>query len=345
MAIAGDGAFRRNDLYGRSNDMGYSGALSFLRRKYTRDLSGVDVAVTGIPFDCATSNRPGTRFGPRGIRAASTEVAALDGFPFNFNPFDFLAVVDYGDVWLDYGYPQHVVEKIQRHADKILSAGTSMLSFGGDHFITYPLLCAHAKVHGPISLVHFDAHSDTWEDDGERLDHGSMFLRAAREGVVVPEKSVQIGIRTQNDCTHGFNILHAPWVHSQGVEATIDKIYQCVGRENPVYITFDIDCLDPAFAPGTGTPVVGGLSTAQALGILRSLGELNLIGMDIVEVAPVYDNAEITALAAATIGHDYLCLLAQKKGAGSRVIGTRLDEKVSETASNQVRAESGGEEI
>jgi len=150
MNTVGDGAFRREDLCGRSNDMGFSGALSFLLRKYTRDLTGVDVAVTGIPFDSATSNRPGARFGPRGIRAASTEVASLDGFPFNFNPFDHLSVVDYGDVWLDYGYPQNLVEKVEKHADTILKQGTSLLSFGGDHFVTYPLLRSHHKIHGPI---------------------------------------------------------------------------------------------------------------------------------------------------------------------------------------------------
>ena len=345
MKQAGDGAFRRDDLYGRSNDMGFSGALSFLRRKYTRDLSGVDVAVTGIPFDWATSNRPGARFGPRGIREASTEVASLDAFPFNFNPFDFLAVIDYGDVWLDYGHPESAAEKIERHARKILESDASMLSFGGDHFVSYPLLRAHAEKHGPISLIHFDAHSDTWEDDGERIDHGSMFLRAAREGIVVPEHSVQIGIRTQNDCTHGFNIFHAPWVHEHGCAAVVEHIRQHVGPDRPAYITFDIDCLDPAFAPGTGTPVAGGLSSAQALQILRSLGELNLVGMDLVEVAPAYDHAGITALAAATLAHDYLCLLAQKKGAKAREIGTVLDEKVSETASNQVRADADEDEI
>jgi agmatinase len=332
MNTVGDGAFRREDLYGRSNDMGFSGARSFLRRKYTRDLTGVDVAVTGIPFDSATSNRPGARFGPRGIRAASTEVASLDGFQFNFNPFDHLSVVDYGDVWLDYGYPQNLVEKVERHADTILKQGTSLLSFGGDHFVTYPLLRSHHKIHGPISLIHFDAHSDTWDDDGERLDHGSMFLRAAREGIIVPEKSVQIGIRTQNNCTHGFNILHAPWIHTHGVQEVNKFIHDIVKSSDPVYITFDVDCLDPAFAPGTGTPVVGGLSTAQALPILHSLGDLNLIGMDIVEVAPAYDHAEITALAAAAIGHDYLCLLAQKNGAQARSIGTKLDEKQSGNA-------------
>ena len=235
--------------------------------------------------------------------------------------------MDYGDVWLDYGFPQNIVDEVEDHADTILEQGTSLLSFGGDHFVTYPLLRSHSKIHGPISLIHFDAHSDTWEDDGDRIDHGSMFLRAAREGIVVPEKSVQIGIRTQNNCTHGFNILHAPWIHSHGVQEVNKFVHDIVKSGDPVYITFDVDCLDPAFAPGTGTPVVGGLSTAQALGILHSLGDLNLIGMDIVEVAPAYDHAEITSLAAATIGHDYLCLLAKKEGAQERIIGTKLDEK------------------
>ena len=326
MHKSGDGAFLSESLYGAADDYSYSGALSFLRRKYTRDLSGVDVAVTGIPFDSATSNRSGARLGPRGIRAASTEVAALDGFPFNFSPFDHLAVIDYGDVLLDYGYPHEVVDKIEQHARVILKSGASMLSFGGDHFVTYPLLRAHAEVHGPLSLLHFDAHSDTWDDDGERLDHGSMFLRAAREGLIVPEQSIQIGLRTQNDSTHGFNILHAPKVHSMGIEAVVEQIYAVIGTEKPVYLTFDIDCLDPAFAPGTGTPVPGGLSSHQALSILREMGNLNLIAMDIVEVAPAYDHAEITALAAATLGHDYLCLLAQKKGAKARTIGAKLDE-------------------
>ena len=240
--------------------------------------------------------------------------------------------MDYGDVWLDYGYPQNGVEKVEKHADTNLKQSTSLLSFGGDHFITYPLLRAHHKVHGTISLIHFDAHSDTWEDDGNRVDHGSMFLRAAREGIVIPEKSVQIGIRTQNYCTHGFNILHAPWVHTHGVQAVIDTIHNVISPDDPVYITFDIDCLDPAFAPGTGTPVVGGLSTIQVLPILQSLGDLNLIGMDIVEVAPVYDHAEITALAAATLGYNYLCLLAQMKGAKAEHIGTILDETPSGSA-------------
>ena len=200
--------------------------------------------------------------------------------------------------------------------------------------ISFPLLLSHKKKHGPISLIHFDARSDTWDDDGNRLDHGSMFLRAARVAIVIPEKSVQIGIRTQNYCTHGFNILYAPWIHEHGVKAVINKIFNVITPSDPVYISFDIDCLDPAFAPGTGTPVVGGLTTNQVLTILQSLGDLNLIGMDIVEVAPVYDHAQITALAAATPAYNYLCLLAQKKGTKSEIIGTRLDQTSSGSASD-----------
>ena len=150
MNNVGDGVFRHEDLQSRSNDIRFSGALSFLRRKYTRDLIGVDLAETGIPFDSATSNRPGARFGPRGIRSAQTEVASLNGFPFNFNPFDDLSVMDYGYVQLDYGYPQNLVEKFEKHIDTILKQGTSLHSFGGDLFVNYPLLRSHHKIHGPI---------------------------------------------------------------------------------------------------------------------------------------------------------------------------------------------------
>ena len=190
-----------------------------------------------------------------------------------------------------------------------------MVSLGGDHFVTYPLLRAHArKQFGPLSLIHFDAHCDTWDDDGTRLDHGSMFLRAVREGIVDAEHSVQIGIRTHNSDTHGFTVLGAPWVHREGIPAVIDVIREVVGSRR-AYLTFDIDCIDPAFAPGTGTPVAGGLTTAQALAAIRSLGEFDIVGMDVVEVSPPFDIAEVTALAAATIAHDMICLRAVKAGA------------------------------
>jgi len=311
----GDFAFRGQPGQPKWPEMVYGGALSFLRRRYSRDLNGVDVAVSGIPFDSATSNRPGARFGPRGIRAASTMVAELDGFPWGFDPFDLIEVVDYGDCQFDFGYQHHAVAIIEAHARAILTTGTTMLTFGGDHFVTYPLLRAHAEVHGPLALVHFDAHSDTWADDGERLDHGSMFLRAAREGIIDPARSIQVGIRTVNSETHGFTVRTAPWVHEHGPAAVIEEILRVVG-EHQAYLTFDIDCLDPAFAPGTGTPVPGGLSSAQALAVIRGLGPLNLVGFDVVEVAPTYDHAEITALAAATVAHDLLCLLAERRQAG-----------------------------
>ena len=189
-----------------------------------------------------------------------------------------------------------------------------MLTFGGDHYITYPLLKAHAEKFGaPLSLIHFDAHSDTWPDEGaDTMNHGTMFRRAVNEGLIDPKHSVQVGIRTWNDDTLGIHALDAPWIHAHGPGAALERIAALVG-ERPAYLTFDIDCLDPAFAPGTGTPVPGGLSTAQALQIVRGLEPVHLVGMDVVEVAPAYDQSEITALAAAHIAADLLCVLRNRK--------------------------------
>lgn len=312
--IESDSAFRSESLLGRHREMTHGGALSFLRRKYTRDIDGADIVVSGVPYDCATSFRPGARLGPQAIRAASVQLAELPSFPFGFDPFDHVAVADYGDCYLDFGYPHHVVETVEKHARTILASGARMLTFGGDHFVTYPLLRAHAERHGPMSLVHFDAHPDTWEDDGERLDHGSMFARAAEEGIIDPRRSVQVGIRTYNANIYGFTVLDAPWVHRNGPQETVAEIRRVVG-DHKAYLTFDIDCLDPSFAPGTGTPVVGGLSTATALEILRSLQDIEFVGMDVVEVAPAYDQSEITAIAAATLAHDFICIQAIRKGA------------------------------
>jgi agmatinase len=306
-----DHAFTGESLYGTQYEHMYSGALSFLRRRYTRDLEGVDVAVTGIPFDLATSNRPGTRFGPAGIRAASAQLSWGPPWPWGFDPTDRLAVIDYGDCMFDYGRPEGIPSEIEAHAEAIIARGVSLLCLGGDHFVTLPLLRAHAKRHGPLALIHFDAHSDTWKDEVARTDHGTMFFHATREGIVVPERSVQIGIRTHNSDPMGFTWLDAAWVHENGVDAAIAETVRIVG-DHPAYLTFDIDCLDPSYAPGTGTPVVGGLSTFQAQSIIRGLGRINLVAMDIVEVAPAYDHADITSLAAASLALDYLCLRAHK---------------------------------
>ena len=320
MADSPDQAFRKKDPRGRWPEPTYSGALSFLRRIYSRDLEGVDVAVSGVAYDCATTYRSGCRLGPRAIREASVQLAELDAFPFGFDPFDTLNVVDWGDAAIDPHHPLSVPGDIEAHGANILKTGAKMLTFGGDHFITYPLLRAHAQVHGPITLIQFDAHCDTWEDDGEKMDHGCMFARAASEGIVDVSRSTQIGLRTFNNSDHGFEILTAPFVHRHGIDACLDIIRDRAGS-SPVYISFDVDGLDPAFAPGTGTPVAGGLASWQALELIRGLKGLDLVGMDVVEVSPPYDHAEITALAAATVAHDWLCLLAEEKGARHHRVG------------------------
>ena len=305
-----DNAFTGTDLHGTvTESAAFGGALSFMRRKYTDDLSGVDLAVTGIPLDTATTNRPGARFGPRAIRAASTIICWARPWSWDFDPFDRLAVADFGDCEFDYGAPETVTPTIEKHIDDILKAGAGTLVLGGDHYATYPVLKSHARHHGQLSLVHFDAHSDTWGEDRKRVDHGTMFYHAVKEGLVDDTRSAQIGLRTTNDEPMNFNILDARWVHSKGPEAVAAEVKRIVG-DNKVYLTFDIDCLDPSFAPGTGTPVCGGLSTHQALEIVRGLAGINLVGMDVVEVAPAYDVGEITALAGASLAAEFLCLYA-----------------------------------
>lgn len=316
----GDQAFRKAAPLGRWAEMTYGGALSFLRRPYTRALDGVDVAVWGVPFDTAVTYRPGCRLGPRAIRAASVQLAELSAFPWGFDPFDTLAVVDRGDVMLDPHQPESVAAAIQSAAAEFLAGGAKSLALGGDHFVSYPLLAAHADVHGPLALIQFDAHGDLWPDAPGRIDHGTMMGRAIAEGFVDAAHSAQVGIRTFHDQDMGLEILTAPWVHREGVAATIRALRERVGNA-PVYISFDIDVLDPAFAPGTGTPVAGGLASWQALEVLRGLAGLNLVGMDVVEVSPPFDVSEITAIAAATVAHDWLCLLAAAKGANRVPVG------------------------
>jgi agmatinase len=310
-----DNAITRESLYGTTPEPTYAGALSFMRRKYTRKLEGVDVVVTGVPLDTATTNRPGARFGPRAVRAASAIMAWERPYGMAFDPFEKLAVIDYGDCFFDHGRPETVPAAIEAHASSIIGKGPALLAIGGDHFISYPLLKAHVAKHGgPLALVHFDAHSDTWPDDGGRIDHGTMFHYAAKEGLVDPARSVQVGLRTTNHDTMGFNVFDAPWVHEHGIDAVAARVREIVG-DRPVYLTFDIDCLDPSFAPGTGTPVCGGLSSYQAIEILRRLAGIDVIGMDVVEVAPAYDVGEITALAAAHLAMEMLYLYGSRPGA------------------------------
>lgn len=309
----GDAAFTAPDVRGSYPELVYAGATSFLRRRYTRDLPGADVVVTGVPSDLGTTYRPGARLGPRAIRAASANLVFGKVWPWNLDPFDHLAVVDWGDLVSDEGYLERLMAAVEAHADHVLATGSKMLTLGGDHLATLPLLRAHARRHGPLAVVHFDAHSDSWRDD--RLNHGSMFFHAAEECLVEPERSIQIGVRTFNEEDHGYTILTAPWVREHGPDAVAGEIRRVVG-DRPAYLSFDVDCLDPAYAPGTGTPVVGGLTTAEVQAVFYALAdgpEVAFTGGDVMEVSPPYDVSEITALAAATVALDFLCLLANRR--------------------------------
>ncbi len=307
-----DHAVTARSLTSAASDPTYAGVLSFMRRKYSKSLKGADAVVWGIPFDAAVSNRPGARFGPQAIRRASAIFDNDPQYPFERDLFEAMAVIDYGDCLLDFGNHQKTPAAIERQAAKILKSGAFLVSLGGDHFVTWPLLKAHAAIHGPLALVQFDAHQDTWFDDGRRIDHGSFVGRAVRDGVIVPENSIQIGIRTHapEDC--GIAMIHGHEIEEMSTQEIADAIAKRVGNRK-AYITFDIDCLDPAFAPGTGTPVAGGPSSAKMLSVLRKLGGLDMVGADIVEVAPAYDHADITAIAGATVAMHYLGLVAERR--------------------------------
>lgn len=308
-----DLAFTRTSPYGSIAEPTYSGTLSFLRRRYSKELAGVDVAVVGVPFDLATTNRPGTRLGPRAIRAASASLAWCGPYAWEVDPCEAFNIIDWGDVWFDQGRPERIPDTIEAAFAPFAAAKVTTLALGGDHFISYPILRAlRGQQPQPIALVHFDAHSDTWADAQPRIDHGSMFFHAARNGIVDPGCSIQLGMRTRNDQTHGFEVRDARWLHREGVDAAIAAIHARVGQR-ACYISFDVDFLDPAYAPGTGTPVVGGFSTHQALMLIRGLAGLNIIGMDVVEVSPPFDHSEITALAAASVGQEMLAAFAARR--------------------------------
>ena len=311
-----DNAFTARTNLGPAGDPTYAGALSFMRRRYTKNVSGADVIVWGIPFDAAVTNRPGARFGPQAIRRASAIFDNDPQYPFQRQFFDDLAVVDYGDCLLDTGNHNKTPAIIEREATKLIRNNAFLISLGGDHFVTWPILKAHAAKYGPLSLVQFDAHQDTWPDDGKRIDHGSFVCRAAREGIIDPQTSIQIGIRTHAPETFGIEIIYGEQVEEMRGEDIVAAIERrTAGRKT--YLTFDIDCLDPAFAPGTGTPVAGGPSSAKILSVLRRLGKLDIVGADIVEVSPPYDHADITAIAGATVAQHYVGLAAERK-AGHR---------------------------
>jgi agmatinase len=303
-----DTAFTRPEKRGYAFENAFGGATSFLRRTYGKDLTGVDLAITGVPFDQAVTHRAGTRFGPRAIREASSLMPYDPPYGWPTNPLEDLNIIDYGDVAFDYARVADFPETLTRHISTILASGAGAVTLGGDHYITLPILQAHAEKFGPLAVIHFDAHSDLWPDDDlTRIDHGTMMYKAVKQGFVDPHKSVQIGIRTTTEDYLGITVIDARSVHENGPAATVAKIKDIVGQSN-TYLTFDIDALDPAYAPGTGTPVWGGLQSWQAAAMLRDLAGINLVGGDVVEVSPPYDTTGATAVAGAHVAYELICL-------------------------------------
>lgn len=299
-----------NEDFPRSYSM-YSNIHGYLGLPLTRDLDAADVFVVGLPYDLATSGRSGTREGPLGIRAASAQLR-WEGqrWPWDFDLFERLRIADYGDLEYPFGNHEALFASVAEHYGRLLAAGKTTLTFGGDHFITLPLLRAHAQQHGRLAMIHFDAHTDTHDAEDSVYFHGSMFYHAPREGIIDADHSVQVGIRTfYYPQSHEFEVIDAAAANDLAVDEIVARIKARVG-DLPCYLTFDIDCLDPAYAPGTGTPVAGGLTTDRALKIIRGLTDIKLVGMDLVEVAPAYDHAQITSLAGATLGLEMLHTLA-----------------------------------
>lgn len=300
------------EMRGAASDPTFAGAHSFMRQRYTKSLAGADVVVWGVPYDLAVTNRPGTRFGPAAIRRAS---AIFDGdpqYPSGIDPFEHLSVIDYGDCAFPKGDFAAHPGAIEAEATLILDSGAHLMTMGGDHFITLPLLRAHAKKHGPMGLLQFDAHQDMWESGPDGISHGSFLREAIREGLVDPARSIQIGIRTISPADGGVRVIGAYEAAEMGVAALAEAIRARLAG-GPSYLTFDIDGLDPAFAPGTGTPVAGGMSSSEALRLLWALRDVPFCGMDVVEVSPPYDHAEITAIAGATIMQHHLQALALRR--------------------------------
>jgi len=297
-----------------ADDSSYANIFSFMGLPLSRDLdlAGLDAVVMGIPYDLGTSGRAGARSGPNGIRQASANLRWEEQrWPWAFCLNDRLQAIDYGDVQYSSGDSSDMLQQVEMHAARIVAAGKTLISLGGDHFVTLPLLRGHAATHGKLALIHFDAHTDTYAQH-QKYDHGSMFYRAPREGLIDTERSVQIGIRTDYDRdAHEFQVINADQANEHSPQDIIAAIRARVG-DAPAYLTFDIDCLDPAFAPGTGTPVVGGLSTSKALRILRGLADLNIVGFDVMEVSPAYDQSQLTALAGASLALEFLYMRASR---------------------------------
>jgi agmatinase len=296
----------------------FAGVRTFMRTPHVTDLAGVDAAVLGIPFDTATSYRTGARFGPEAIRSASALLRPYHPV-LGVNVVESLSVVDYGDSPVSPGAIERTYGQVEETMASLVDAGVFPLALGGDHSITLAELRALVRQHGPLCLVQLDSHADTWDEYfGQKYFHGSTFKRAVEEDLLDAASSVQAGMRGSNygagdirDAEQlGFTVVPAEELRQLGGEGYGRLVNEKVGKK-PVFLSFDIDFLDPAFAPGTGTPEVGGFSTVEALACLRALRDINLVGADVVEVSPPYDGpGQQTALAAANIAFELLALKA-----------------------------------
>ena len=299
----------------------YAGPATFCRLPELRDVGRCDIAILGIPFDAGTSYRPGARFGPQAIRQASRHLRTNFHPAYDSEPFKTLQVADAGDVGCNPFNIDEAIGQIEAAAGELLARAPALISLGGDHTIAVPLLRAVNEAVGRVALVHFDAHLDTWDTYfGAPYTHGTPFRRAAEENLFDESASMHVGIRgplygrddLERDAELGFKTVHCDELQNHGVDHVVRRIRERVG-ERPLYLSIDIDVLDPAHAPGTGTPEVAGMSSRELVGILRGLRGCNLVAGDIVEVAPAYDHAEITSLAAATIAFEMINLIASRR--------------------------------
>ncbi|CAH0530074.1 agmatinase [Vibrio hippocampi] len=298
----------------------YSGIATFMRCDYVPELQDVDIALVGVPFDGGVTNRTGTRHGPREIRNQSSLMRIINQAT-GVAPFELCRVADVGDVLPD--SPFELVkahQSIELFFKQIKASGALPIAAGGDHSISLPILRALAQ-DGPVALIHFDAHCDTGDNYfGSKFHHGSPFKIAVEENLIDPKRTIQIGIRgSLNDkdmwrFSHetGMRVLYMDECVELGVEGILQQIKQTIG-DTPAYVTFDVDCLDPAFAPGTGTPEMGGFTSIEALQLIRGLQDVNVIGADVVEVSPPFDPTGNTALVGATIMFELLCIAAQSR--------------------------------
>lgn len=296
----------------------YAGLSTFARLPRIEDVGGADIAVVGVPFDSGVSYRPGARFGPEHVRASSRLLR-----PYNpaqdFAGWDAVQVADAGDIAANPFNIKQAIEQVYEGIRDLRAKSERVLTIGGDHTIAYPALKAMHEKHGPVAVLHFDAHLDTWDTYfDEPITHGTPFRRASEDGFIDQTASMHVGTRgplygkkdLEDDARLGFAIVTSEYVEEQGVESAIERIRNRVG-DKPLYISIDIDVLDPSHAPGTGTPEAGGLTSRELLRMLRALTDLNIVGADVVEVAPAYDHAQITGIAAAHVTYELMTAMAQ----------------------------------